>query len=191
MHRHRTVTALSPHCTLRVPHPHSTITAPLASRSHRTTAPHRTAPPPCPARTCVVLQVMRPFETDTLNTLERAALIVQNISLWMALLWLDPLFAPGTTMSFVLVVFWVTIQGLLVCGFLVVLCRLMHFHAIDYLEARMRTALRRARTAENDFASVPPTPHPNYQSHRSVLVLRLRSGCGDGAEAGCSPAGGF
>ena len=106
-----------------------------------------------------VLQVLRPFETRSANDLQVLALIVQLISLWMALLWRDPLFAPGTIPSHVLIVVFLILQGLLFCGFIAVILRLLGLSLVDFWTRRTRRlagSMRHRVEEEEEAAAAEP-----------------------------------
>jgi hypothetical protein len=90
----------------------------------------------------LLTQVLQPFEEKCCNALQSLALVTQLATLWMALLWLDPLFAPGTVPHRVLLALFLGLQGLLGCLFIAVTARLLHFHFVDRVRSRFWQCLR-------------------------------------------------
>ena len=141
-------------------------------------------PTPCPHVPYVtpspVLQVTQPFDQECCNTLQSFTLLVQAATLWMALLWLDPLFAPGTAAQHVLVVLFMVLQGLLGCLFVAVAVRLLHFHVVDHVRSRTRNrGLQLRRAADNKGPAMSPhTPQEFVLSRYPRRPDGGRTACG-------------
>ena len=152
---------------------------------------------PAPGPWSIALsQTVRPFEAEYVNSLEVCTQLVQLASLWLALLWTDPLFAPETTAHEVLIGLLLALQGLLLCGFIVVVARLLHLHVTLHLRSRSQAALQRRTHASqcgpgapdrdaDDSVSCPDSrrprtsvgyAHPLSRKLQSTMVIGIQGG---------------
>ena len=109
-------------------------------------------------------QVCRPFETPVHNNAESVSLLVLVVSLHMALLWRDPLFAAGSAPDAALTVGFLSLQALLGCAFVAVQAKFVKSSVAACLKSRPRLLSRRGLQAMRQGSLAGRGPPPSRHS---------------------------